>query len=295
MRKTPRNISIVSNILSKADQDEAVSHRDTLKAYMGEVSQISLADVSEEKRLAKIIHGKDLKEAEKARKRLCEANLRLVVKIAHDFRGRGVALPDLVAEGNIGLMRAVEKFNPDKGAKFSTYSAWWIRQAISRAIANQCRTIRIPVQSACKMSKIRGAKTKLKEKLGRDASNAEIAGFLELSERSVNGLNLGDITIFSIHDNIKEGEDGERQELIPDSSARTPDTLLDDFENMNRVASLLGNLDDREKRVLEMRFGLGGHNPHTLDDVSRKIYRTRERVRQLQNQALGKLKMMLTA
>lgn len=293
MKRTAKNISFVPSITKR--EDEVVLHRDTMKAYMGEVSQLPLVDVKTEKQLAKVIHGKDRKASDKAKRTLCEANLRLVVKIAHDFRGRGVALSDLVAEGNVGLMRAVEKFNPTKGAKFSTYSAWWIKQAISRAIANQCRTIRIPVQSACKISKIRGAKVKLQERLGREASNAEIAGFLELSERSVAGLSFGDISIFSMQDSIKDGEDGEMKDMIPDHSSKAPDSILNDADDVDRVKSLLWKLDEREKRVLDMRYGLRGDKPQTLDDISGQIGRTRERVRQLQNQALEKLRLMMSA
>ncbi len=266
---------------------------DTMKVYMQEIGQISLVTKEQEVQLAAKIHGKDLDAKEAARTELIRANLRLVVKIAHDFKGLGLPLLDLISEGNIGLMRAVEKFDPAKGAKFSSYAAWWIKQSMRRALANQSKTIRIPVQSAGKINKIKNAKLKLAEKLSREPSDAEIAEFLEFSERTVSGLKLADLKTFSLHDPIQQGEDGEFQDIIPDRSATMPDRILGDRESIARLNSLLTNLDDREKRILRMRFGLDGNRPKTLEEVSQEIGRTRERVRQIQNQALTKLRNML--
>ena len=271
----------------------AASKNDTMKVYMQDIGQISLVSKSEEVDLAAKIHGRDTGEHDEARAPLIQANLRLVVKIAHDFKGLGLPLLDLISEGNIGLMRAVEKFDPAKGAKFSSYAAWWIKQSMRRALANQSRTIRIPVQSAGKINKIKSVRMKLAEKLGREPSDAEIAANLDFSERTVAGLRLADLKTFSLHDPIQQGEDGEFQDIIPDRGAMTPDRILGDVESIKRLVELLRDLDERERMILKMRFGLDNNRPRTLEEVSQEIGRTRERVRQIQNQALSKLKSLL--
>ena len=271
----------------------AGTKNDTMKVYMGEIARIPLVNKKEEAELADAIHCGDLDRHEDARSTLIKANLRLVVKIAHDFKGLGLPLLDLISEGNIGLMRAVEKFDPAKGAKFSSYAAWWIKQSMRRALANQSRTIRIPVQSAGKINKIKSVRMKLAEELGREPSDAEIAEHLDFSERTVAGLRLADLRTFSLHDPIQQGEEGEFQDIIPDRHAMTPDQILGDVESVFRLMDLLEKLEDRERRILEMRFGLHGNRPLTLEEVSQEIGRTRERVRQIQNQALSKLKQLL--
>ena len=267
---------------------------DTMKVYMAEIARLSLLNKNEEAELAQAIHSTDRQKYEAARNTLIKANLRLVVKIAHDFKGLGLPLLDLISEGNIGLMRAVEKFDPSKGAKFSSYAAWWIKQSMRRALANQSRTIRIPVQSAGKISKIKTVRMKLAEELGRDPTDSEIADHLEFSERTVAGLRLADLKTISLHDPIQQGEEGQFQDIIPDRNAMTPDQIIGDVESVFRLLDLLDKLDFRERRILEMRFGLRGSRHLTLEEVSQQIGRTRERVRQIQNQALNKLKQLLT-
>ena len=279
--------------IKKAKAEGTLSKNDTMKVYMQDIGQISLVTKEEEIELAADIHGDDPVKHEKARAKLIQANLRLVVKIAHDFKGLGLPLLDLISEGNIGLMRAVEKFDPAKGAKFSSYAAWWIKQSMRRALANQSRTIRIPVQSAGKINKIKAARMKLTEEFDREPTDAEIAEFLEFSERTVTGLKLADLRTFSLHDPIQQGEDGEFQDIIPDQGALTPDRLLGDTESINRLRHLLKDLDEREIMILNMRFGMDGSRPKTLEEVSQEIGRTRERVRQIQNQALAKLRALL--
>ncbi len=269
------------------------SRNDTMKVYMGEIGQISLVSKNEEAELAEAIHNGDLSAHDEARSTLIKANLRLVVKIAHDFKGLGLPLLDLISEGNIGLMRAVEKFDPAKGAKFSSYAAWWIKQSMRRALANQSRTIRIPVQSAGKINKIKSVRMKLTESFGREPTDAEIAKHLDFSERTVAGLRLADLRTFSLHDPIQQGEEGEFQDIIPDRRAMTPDQVLGDVESVDRLVDLLEELEAREKLILKMRFGLDGYRARTLEEVSQAIGRTRERVRQIQNQALTKLKTLL--
>ena len=270
-----------------------VTKNDTMKVYMHDIGQISLVSKDQEVSLAARIHGRDNDSHDEARATLIEANLRLVVKIAHDFKGLGLPLLDLISEGNIGLMRAVEKFDPSKGAKFSSYAAWWIKQSMRRALANQARVIRIPVQSAGKINKIKSVKMKLAEQLGREPTDDEIAEHLGFSERTVTGLRLADLRTFSLHDPIQQGEEGEFQDIIPDRGAMTPDRILGDEESVHRLLSLLSELDDRERLILQLRFGLDGKRPKTLEEVSQEIRRTRERVRQIQNQALAKLRAML--
>ncbi len=276
-----------------AAKNGPVTKNDSMKVYMHDIGQISLVSKDQEVTLAAQIHGRDHDDHDEARATLIEANLRLVVKIAHDFKGLGLPLLDLISEGNIGLMRAVEKFDPSKGAKFSSYAAWWIKQSMRRALANQSRVIRIPVQSAGKINKIKSVKMKLAEQLGREPTDDEIAANLGFSGRTVTGLRLADLRTFSLHDPIQQGEDGEFQDIIPDQGAMTPDRILGDEESVHRLLSLLSQLEDRERLILQLRFGLDGKRPKTLEEVSQEIHRTRERVRQIQNQALAKLRAML--
>ena len=266
-----------------------LSDNDTMKLYMQNIGQYSLVTPQEEVELAAKIAAGD----EAARAKLIRSNLRLVVKIAHDFKGLGLPLLDLISEGNIGLMRAVEKFDPSEGAKLSSYAAWWIKQSMRRALANQARTIRIPVQSASKISKIQAARTKLTEQLGREPTDKEIAKEVNLTERTVTGLRLGKTTTISLHDPIQHGEDGEFRDIIPDEKTIAPDEIVQDEETLKHMLSLTGRLDERERTILNLRFGLNGERPRTLEEVSQTIGRTRERVRQIQNQALEKLRMML--
>ena len=266
-----------------------LSDNDAMKLYMQNIGQYQLVTPDEEVELAaEIANGSD-----EARNKLIRSNLRLVVKIAHDFKGSGLPLLDLISEGNIGLMRAVEKFDPTKGAKLSSYAAWWIKQAMRRALNNQSRTIRIPIQSAGKMSKIQFARAKLTELYGREPTDAEVAAEAKLTERTVCGLRTGKTTTISLNDPIQHGEDGEMSDLIPDAKSVALDDIMQDEEVLAQMADLVSRLDEREQAILKLRFGLNGERPRTLDEVSQTIGRTRERVRQIQNQALEKLRAML--
>ena len=266
-----------------------ISDNDTMKLYMQSIGQYQLISTEEEAELAlKIAEGD-----QEAREALIRSNLRLVVKIAHDFKGMGLPLQDLISEGNIGLMRAVEKFDPTKGAKLSSYAAWWIKQAMRRALANQARTIRIPVQSASKIGKIQSAKYRLSQSLGRLPTDKEIASEINLTERTVVGLRQGKTSTISIFDPIQSGADGEFKDIIPDEKTFSPDDIVKDEETLNHMMELTAQLEEREKVILNLRFGLQGDKPKTLEEVSRAIGRTRERVRQIQNQALEKLRALL--
>lgn len=263
---------------------------DSLKAYMNDVSQLPLLTKDEEVLLAQDVHSGDKERFDKARETLITSNLRLVVKIAHDFKGFGLPLSDLISEGNIGLIRAAEKFDHTKGAKFSSYAAWWIKQAMRRAISAQSRLIRVPIQSATKLSRIRTARLVLTEELGRDPTDTEISDYLGISEKSIQGLKHVDLRLVSIHDTIKDGEDSQFQDIIPDPSTKCADDDMNRVDAIYRLMELLQELNPRERMVIELRFGLRGDPPLTLEDISNVIGRTRERIRQIQNNALRKLK-----
>ncbi|MBR4518805.1 MAG: RNA polymerase sigma factor RpoD/SigA [Victivallales bacterium] len=271
-----------------------ISDNDTMKLYMQSIGKYPLVSQEEEAELAKRIAKGD----NDARDRLISSNLRLVVKIAHDFKGLGLPLLDLISEGNIGLMRAVEKFDPTKGAKLSSYAAWWIKQSMRRALANQARTIRIPVQSASKIGKIQNAKAKLIQKLGREPTDKEIANEINLTERTVSGLRQGKTSTISLFDPIQNGAEGEFKDIIADEKTASPNDLMRDDETLEVMMQLVNKLPDRERVILQLRFGLPRDDgkiekPKTLEDVSRSIGRTRERVRQIQNQALETLRNAL--
>ena len=272
-----------------------VTKNDTMKHYMSKIGEIPLVTKEQEKILAEQIHGDNPILREEARNTLIVSNLRLVVKIAHDFKSMGLSLLDLISEGNIGLMRAVEKFNPAKGAKFSSYAAWWIKQSMRRALANQAKTIRIPVQSAGKITKIKSIRIKLTEKYGREPTDNEIAEELHYSERTVTGLKMAELRTFSLQDSIQQGEEGEFQDIIADSKSLTPEHILGNVESISRLREVLNSLDPKERDIVLMRFGMDSKDsrPLTLEEVSQKIGRTRERVRQIQNQALAKLRQLL--
>jgi RNA polymerase primary sigma factor len=264
---------------------------DSIKSYMKSISSIPLIKRADEAQLAKLI----AEGSEAAREKMIIGNLRLVVKIAHDFKSLGVPLTDLIAEGNIGLMKAVEKFRPDKGAKFSSYGAWWIKQSMRRAIADQSRVIRIPIQSAVKIKKIQRASLALAEKLGRIPSEKEIADELDISEKSVHTLKgSASSTVVSLNAYFQDGEEGSLGDILPDLSAYSPDDSLDEDEVRKYIRLVIDDkLKERERLILKLRYGIGGGQPKTLEEVSDIIGRTRERVRQIQHQALRKVSLYL--
>jgi RNA polymerase primary sigma factor len=266
-----------------------MSATDGLKFYMRDISEIPLITQEEEVELARRIHQGD----DEARLKLIRSNLRLVVKIAHDFKGMGFSLQDLVSEGNVGLMRAAEKFDPDKGAKFSSYAAWWIKQAMRRGLSEKSKTIRIPVASVGKIHKIRNARSQLTHELGREPTDKEVGAKLDFSERVISRLRQADFKTISLQDSINRGEEGEIANLIPDENSLTPLHMLEGSESTHRLNILLERLDAREKAILKMRYGLDGNPPRTLEQISRSIGRTRERVRQIQKRALNKLRRQI--
>ncbi|MFT5128632.1 MAG: RNA polymerase primary sigma factor [Rhodothermales bacterium] len=262
---------------------------DSMTSYMRDIGQIPLINIAEECQLAaKIKNGDD-----EAWGQLVQSNLRLVVKIAHDFKGPGLSLQDLISEGNVGLMRAAQKFDPAKGAKFSSYAAWWIKQAMRRALLEKSKCIRIPVTSAGKINKIRRARAELRDQLDRDPTNFEISQKVDFSERVVARLSHVELKSVSLQDPISANETGWLHDLIPDENAPIPDKVLCEQQTADRLNRLLQRLDKRERSILFLRYGLDGRPPKTLGEVSKVIGRTRERVRQIQKRALAKLRSQM--
>ena len=261
-----------------------------MRDYMQQISEIPRITVEEEVVLAERIKSGD----EGALEELISANLRLVVKIAHDFKNLGMTIQDLVAEGNLGLIRAAEKFDPAKGAKFSSYAAWWIKQAMRRALSEKCKTIRVPVASVGKIIKIRNKRIELEQQLGYEPSDRELSHYINISEKVIRRLKGADMRTLSLQDPILNGEEGEISQLIPDDNSPNPFQELAQFETGKHLTRLLTDLDPREQKILRMRFGLDGKPPMTLEEISHHLGRTRERVRQIQKRALGKLKKKMT-
>ncbi len=260
-----------------------------IKIYLREIGKIALLTPQDEIVLAARIKKGD----KKARAKMIKSNLRLVVKIAHDYSNLGLPLLDLISEGNIGLMKAVERFDPKKGAKLSTYAAWWIKQSIKRALANQSKTIRLPVHLVDKISKMKRAGHELSERLGRDPTDSELADKLGLTRAKVAQLRTISIRPASLDAPIGDDDATEFSEIVGDENALTPYELLRDKTLRQDVRAILSELDNREAQILTMRFGLDGNKPRTLEEVGQKFKVTRERVRQIQNIALAKLRRIM--
>jgi RNA polymerase primary sigma factor len=262
---------------------------DGIKIYLREIGKIPLLKPEDEVRLAARIKKGD----KKARTKMIRANLRLVVKIAHDYSNLGLPLLDLISEGNIGLMKAVERFDPKKGGKLSTYAAWWIKQSIKRALANQGKTIRLPVHLVDKISKVKRASHQLSERLGREPTDAELAAKLDMSPAKVTQLRTISIRPASLDAPMGEDDVSEFSEIVGDENALTPFELLRDKTLREDISEVLSEIEPREAEILILRFGLDGSKPQTLEEVGKKFKVTRERVRQIQNIALSKLRRIM--
>ncbi len=260
-----------------------------IKLYLREIGQVKLLTPLEEIELAARIKKGD----KRAREQMIKANLRLVVKIARDYEGIGLPLLDLISEGNIGLMKAVERFDPKKGGKLSTYGSWWIKQAIKRALANQSKTIRLPVHLVDKISKMRRVGMKLQEELGREPTDDELADELGMTATRVRQMRLAAIRPASLDAPIGDEESNSFAEVVEDENATTPYEELEDKTVVNMLRDMVGHLDEREATILRYRFGLDGGTEKTLEEVGEKFGVTRERVRQIQNLALKKLRKMI--
>jgi RNA polymerase primary sigma factor len=260
-----------------------------IKLYLREIGQVKLLTPQEEIELAAKIKKGD----KKAREQMIKANLRLVVKIARDYEGIGLPLLDLISEGNIGLMKAVERFDPKKGGKLSTYGSWWIKQAIKRALANQSKTIRLPVHLVDKISKMRRVGMKLQEELGREPTDEELADELGMTAARVRQMRLAAIRPASLDAPIGDDESNNFADVVEDENATSPYENLEDKTVTGMLQDMVKHLDEREATILRYRFGLDGGSEKTLEEVGEKFGVTRERVRQIQNLALKKLRKMI--
>jgi len=260
-----------------------------IKLYLREIGQVKLLTPQEEIALAARIKKGD----KKARELMIKANLRLVVKIARDYDGIGLPLLDLISEGNIGLMKAVERFDPSKGGKLSTYGSWWIKQSIKRALANQSKTIRLPVHLVDKISKMRRVAMRLQEELGREPSDEELAEELGTSSTRVSQMRMAAIRPASLDAPIGDEDSNNFAEVVQDENADTPYEMLEDKTVTGMLQEMVKKLDPREATILRFRFGLDGGSEKTLEEVGEKFGVTRERVRQIQNIALRKLRKMI--
>jgi RNA polymerase primary sigma factor len=261
-----------------------------LNRYLREIGQFPRLTPQQEIELAAKIKKGD----PEARERMINSNLRLVVTIAHDYANLGLPLLDLISEGNIGLTKAVERFKPGKGAKLSTYAMWWIKQSIKRALANQSKTIRLPVHLVDKVAKVRRISLQMSDELGREPTDDELGEEIGIAAKKVARLRTVGIRPASLDAPIRDDDSTEFGEMIGDEDAQTPFELLRDESLRGEVDGLIAVLDSREKKIISQRFGLDGGKPKTLEDVSKGFGVTRERIRQLQNIALAKLRRALS-
>jgi RNA polymerase primary sigma factor len=279
--KTPPQTPKISS--SRYDADSS------LRLYMREISETPLLTSKEEVKLAALIKKGD----QDARTRMIKANLRLVVKIAQDYSNYGLPLMDLISEGNIGLMKAVERFDPAKGGKLSTYGSWWIKQSIKRALANQSKTIRLPVHMVDKIAKLRRVMTLLAESYGREPTDEELCGETGMAPKKLSLLRRAAQRPTSLDSPVGDDERSSFAEIIGDEHAENPFEVLSDKNMLNQIDSLLEVLDERESKIIEARYGLCGKTAMTLEEVGSELKVTRERIRQLQNIALDKMRKSL--
>ena len=266
---------------------------DSVKLYLREIGKIPLLTADEEFELAqKIINGTE-KEKKKAKDKMAESNMRLVVSIAKRYSGRGLDFLDLIQEGNTGLLRAVEKFDPDKGFKFSTYATWWIRHAITRAIADQARTIRIPVHMVETINKVLRTQRRLTQELNREPTTDEIAKAMGMEPEKIEYVMKIKQDIASLDASVgRDGEDDDSSlgDFIEDEDRVSPEDSAATQLLKEQIASILQTLTDREQKIIKMRFGIGGGKSHTLEEVGAEFSVTRERIRQIEAKALTKLR-----
>ncbi len=270
----------------KATAELSEIANDSIRMYLCEIGKVKLLNAKEEIELAKRIRKND----QSAKQKLAEANLRLVVSIAKKYIGRGLSFLDLIQEGNIGLFRAVEKFDPDRGFKFSTYATWWIRQAITRAIADQARTIRIPVHMVETINKLTHAQRRLVQELGREPLVEELAAEMDMDEKKVRHILKISQDIVSLEAPVGTEEDSKLGDFIEDDEALSPAEATNRQLIKEYIHEMLQYLSPREKKIIEMRFGLKDGVGHTLEEVGQEFRVTRERIRQIEAKVLQKLK-----
>ena len=262
---------------------------DSIRLYLREIGKIPLLTPEEEADLAQRI----VKGDKKAKDKMVESNMRLVVSIAKRYGGRGLDFLDLIQEGNTGLLRAVDKFDPDKGFKFSTYATWWVRQAITRAIADQARTIRIPVHMVETINKVLRTTRKLTSELNREPTNEEIAKALDMEPEKVDYVMRIKQDIASLDASVgREGDDEDSVlgDFVEDEERVSPEESASNQILKEQLSEIIATLTDREQKIIRLRFGIGGGRPHTLEEVGAEFDVTRERIRQIEAKALSKLR-----
>ena len=286
-----KTISVISHNKQPEHARGSYGENSAINIYLKEIGRTPLLKPAEEVVLAARIKKGD----EEAEQHLIKANLRLVVKIARDYDGLGLPLLDLIDEGNMGLMKAVKRFDPSKGGKLSTYGSWWIKQSIKRALANQSKTIRLPVHLVDKISKMRLASMKLQENLGREPTNDEIAEEMHLPPAKVSLLRTAAIRPASLDAPLGDAAEPDTlADVVEDNHMHTPYEDLEDKTVVAMLHKMLDSIDNREADILRYRFGFGdGGEMRTLEDVGKKFGVTRERVRQIQNVALGRLRRLI--
>jgi len=272
-------------------RDIPYSEKSSIKLYLQEIGKTALLTHKEEIELAERIRKGD----KEARDQMIAANLRLVVKIAYDYNNFGLPLLDLISEGNIGLIKAVERFDPAKGGKLSTYAAWWIKQSIKRALANQGKTIRLPVHLVDKIANMRKITMRLSEELGREPSDDEIAFEMGIPVNKVAHLKSVSVRPASLDAPIGDGDDTEFGDIVGDENAINPFDNLRSKSLLIDMSNMLDELEPREAEIIRMRYGLDGEKPRTLEEVGQEFNITRERVRQLQNMAISRMRKVMTS
>ena len=270
----------------EASEPELSNH---LSQYMRDIGRFELLTAAEEIELAALIKAGD----EAAREKMINANLRLVVKIARDYEGFGLPLSDLINEGNIGLMKAVERFDPAKGGKLSTYASWWIKQSVKRALGNQSKTIRLPLHLIDRLSKMRRVTARYLEEFGREPTDEELANELEIAVSRIRLLRRSSQRTVSLDSHLGDDTTNRLEDVVADESAEMPDQTLEEKTILDTIPALFDQLPEREAEILRQRFGLDGGDGRTLEEVGEDFGVTRERIRQLQNLALRKLRKMI--
>jgi RNA polymerase primary sigma factor len=289
-KRLPKNIMVRRDVTATDEKaSDLQPTRSSFALYLREIAEENLLTPQDEIDLAA-----EIKKGNKAaRDRMIRANLRLVVKIARDYESFGLPLLDLINEGNIGLMKAVDKFDPTKGAKFSTYSSWWIKQAIKRSLSNQSKTIRLPIHLVEKIAKLRNVTNRLHDALGREPTDEEIARELEVAPSRVALMRRASARPLSLDDTVGDDDSTRLEERVADENAEHPYEELELQTSLNLLTQLLSKLNPRESKILRYRFGLDGERERTLEEVGQEFGVTRERIRQLQNIALNRLKRMM--
>jgi RNA polymerase nonessential primary-like sigma factor len=303
----------LSGRASTADLDEAATSADLVRVYLNEIGKVALLTAADEVELAKRIEAglyaehlltasnsfsaarrRDLRtvviDGNRAKDHLLRANLRLVVSLAKRYTGHGMPFLDLIQEGNLGLIRAVEKFDYTKGFKFSTYATWWIRQAISRAMADQSRTIRLPVHLVEQVNKLQRLRREMNQSLGREATDAELAGELDVSEERIRELIDLSRDLVSLDQTVGTDDDAALGDFIADDTAPAAEAAVEAGLMRTQLRSVLGTLEAREAAVVRMRYGLDDGQPRTLDEIGRAFKLSRERIRQIERETMAKLR-----